>query len=156
MRIAVISDTHGNASALVRGVECIGSVDVILHLGDHGSDLAPFMGSWPETYAVRGNMDSRGNLPEELLLSFEGHTLLICHGHRYGVKQGLQRLFYRGLDLGADIVLFGHTHKALNMREENLLMLNPGSAAKPHPGERPSVAVLELGPDLCEAKIITL
>lgn len=156
MRIAVISDTHGDAASIGRCMKRIHTPDVILHLGDHGTDLDRRAPAMIETYAVRGNSDPRRELPEELLLNFGGHTLFVCHGHRYGVKQGMQRLFYRGLDLGADIVLFGHTHKAMNCREENLLFLNPGSAARPYPGERASFAVLDLELGLCNARIIEL
>lgn len=156
MRIVVISDTHGNQSAIRRGLERIGAVEVVLHLGDHGADLAGLVPTSIETHAVLGNSDPHRNLPEELLLNFNGHTLFLCHGHRYGVKQGFQRLFYKGLDVGADIVLFGHTHRALNCQEEGVLLLNPGSAGKPYPGERASFAVLDLEPGFCNARIVEL
>ncbi len=156
MRIAVISDTHGDREAISRAMKRIGSVDMILHLGDHGSDLAGILPESLESHAVLGNSDPHRNLPEELLLHLKGHTLFLCHGHRYGVKQGIQRLFYRGLDMGADIVLFGHTHRALHCREEGLLFFNPGSASKPYPGERASVGVLELEPGSCNCRIIEL
>lgn len=156
MRIAVISDTHGDKKALKRALERIGAADVILHLGDNGLDLDDVSLQSFETYAVRGNSDPLKNLPEELLLNFCGHALFMCHGHRYGVKQGLQRLRYRGVELGADIIVFGHTHKALKCHEDDLLMLNPGSAARPYPGEPPSVAVLELEPGVCNAQILRI
>lgn len=155
MRIAVISDTHGDKLALYRALEKAGPADVVLHLGDHGRDLEEGWAKNPETYAVHGNSDPVKNLPEELVLNFCGHTLFMCHGHRYGVKQGIQRLYYRGAELGADIVLFGHTHKALHHQEEDILILNPGSAGRPHPGERPSVAVIDLEPGVCNARIVT-
>lgn len=156
MRIAVISDTHGDRGVINRALKQIGSVDMILHLGDHGSDLAGALPEFVESYAVLGNSDPHRNLPEERLLHLNGHTLFLCHGHRYGVKQGIQRLFYRGLDLGADIVLFGHTHRALNCREEGLLFFNPGSASKPYPGESASVGLLELEPGSCNCRIVEL
>lgn len=153
MRIAIISDTHGDQSALLRALKKAGPVDIVLHLGDHGSDLTAATGLFKECYAVSGNSDPKRNLPEELLLNFCGHTLFICHGHRYGVKQGLQRLFYRGLDIGADIVLFGHTHQAVQVEEEGLLVLNPGSAGRPYPGDRPSFALLDLDEGARKAEI---
>ncbi len=154
MRIAVISDTHGDRNALARALKHVGAADVILHLGDYGADLTDSVTDVRETYAVHGNSDPLKTLPEELLLSFCGHTLFMCHGHRYGVKQGLQRLYYRGIELGADIVVFGHTHEAVNHQEENLLLLNPGSAARPYPGHKASAAVIELEPGVCKARII--
>lgn len=156
MRIAVISDTHGDKKALKRALERIGPVDVILHLGDHGQDLEESLTGTKEIYAVHGNSDPVKSLPVERVLNFCGHTLFMCHGHRYNVKQGLQRLYYRGLELGADIILFGHTHLALNHQEEELLILNPGSASRPCPGERASLAVLELEPGICNAQILKI
>ena len=32
----------------------------------------------------------------------------MCHGHKYGVKYGYNSIYYRGKEIGADIVLFGH------------------------------------------------
>lgn len=156
MRIAVISDTHGDENALKRALDRIGAVDALLHLGDGGPDLEETLPSISEIYAVHGNSDPFKNLPEELLLNFCGHTLFLCHGHRYGVKQGLQRLYYRGVELGADIVLFGHTHKAFQRREEDLLILNPGSAGRPYPGDRASVAIIDLKPGICNAQIVEI
>lgn len=155
MRIAVVSDTHGDKKALSRALKAAGVVDAVVHLGDNGQDLAG-LAEAGEHYAVCGNCDPLKSLPEERLLSLCGHTVFLCHGHRYGVKGGLQRLYYRGLELEADIVLFGHTHQALCLQEEKLLMLNPGSAGRPYPGERASIAVLELEPGMRRAQIITL
>ena len=36
--------------------------------------------------------------------------LLLTHGHRYSVKSGYDALLARAVEVGADIVVFGHTH----------------------------------------------
>ena len=38
------------------------------------------------------------------------NKLFVTHGHAYGVKSGLGRLAERAKTLGADVVLYGHTH----------------------------------------------
>ena len=46
---------------------------------------------------------------------------------------------------GADIVMYGHTHRPALTQEEDLITLNPGSVAYPRQqGRRPSYMVMEL------------
>ena len=67
------------------------------------------------SFCVRGNCDFAvsqwEDAPEEQLLHFEGHTLLLTHGARYGVKSGTGLLETAAAQKGADVVLFGHTHE---------------------------------------------
>jgi predicted phosphodiesterase len=51
------------------------------------------------------------SIPTEQLLPFGKHKILITHGHLFGVKGGLGGLIAHAAELGADIVLFGHTHE---------------------------------------------
>jgi putative phosphoesterase len=93
--------------------------DVIVHLGDHISDAIKLKQQLPETdfYMVMGNMDFQAVGDRELFVSFDNVSILITHGHLYGVKEGFDRLIERGQDLEANIILHGHTH-ALSLREE--------------------------------------
>ena len=51
----------------------------------------------------------------------------------------------RSLKKGADIVMYGHTHKPMIQQEEKLLVLNPGSLSLPRQeGHRPTYILLEL------------
>jgi predicted phosphodiesterase len=40
MKIGVLSDTHGKSVFLRRGLEKLGKIDALIHLGDHCSDAA--------------------------------------------------------------------------------------------------------------------
>ncbi len=91
--------------------------DAILFLGDGLRDA-----EWLDTrgaafYDVRGNCDwfGGGDTPDERTLCLEGHKLFLTHGHAYGVKGGVGALISHAAGLGADIVLFGHTHTPLCM-----------------------------------------
>jgi predicted phosphodiesterase len=56
---------------------------------------------------------------------------------------------------GADVYVFGHSHRALVERRDGALFVNPGAAC-PTRDETPSVARLVVTPDSVEAMILTL
>ena len=75
-----------------------------------------------------------------------GYHMFISHGHYYYVSMGEERLKEEARARGADIVMYGHTHKPTLTREEDLITLNPGSIAYPRQeGRRPSYMVMEIG-----------
>lgn len=156
MRIGIISDTHGDTRALQEGLRVLGPIDALVHLGDHGDDIFRASGLPKEVHTLRGNTDGGLALPEEVQVQWMGYKALLTHGHRYGVKTGLQKLYYRGLEVGARFVLFGHTHQSCFQDEGDVVLVNPGSPSRPWPGQLPSVALLELTPDEWRVQIIPL
>ena len=97
--------------------------------GDHASDGRHLEQALViSAFIVRGNCDACEDAPEEQLVELGGWKLLLCHGHRYHVKQNLQSIYYRGLEAGADIVLFGHTHQAI-YEAGAVTLINPGSVS---------------------------
>lgn len=129
MKLAIVSDTHGNWPLVRDAIRREADVDYLLFLGDHASDgrqLQQALGI--PAFIVRGNCDACEDAPEEQLVELGGWKLLICHGHRYHVKQNLQSIYYRGLEAGADIVLFGHTHQAI-YEAGAVTLINPGSVS---------------------------
>lgn len=128
MRLIVVSDSHGSREPIERLYRQYPN-DGVIHLGDHISD-AQWMRERTQghpVYAVKGNCDSFEEGQEELILELDGKKILICHGHRYGVKSGLGQLLAAAKAKGVDGVFFGHTHQPLMERREGLLVLNPGS-----------------------------
>lgn len=128
MRALVISDTHGNISLALKAHTLSEPVDIILHLGD-GSDDANLMRAVLNVPVINvaGNCDVGSKAPRELVWECEGKRILLSHGDAYGVKSGLARLDKRAREIGADAVLFGHSHCALNESRPELLVLNPGT-----------------------------
>ena len=102
--------------------------DIILHLGDNVSDAQNLSRQLPNTimYIVKGNCDYSDKGEIELLLTLDSKKVFMTHGHTYGVKSGLTMLIERARQLEADIVLYGHTHRAALNREHKLWLLNPG------------------------------
>ena len=129
MKLAVFSDSHGKTDGMLRAVR-ESRPDRIIHLGDYARDAFAVERAFPELqhHCVRGNCDFAPDAPDSLLLSLEGKNILITHGHIHGVKSGLSALFAAAGKAGADIVLFGHTHKALQCERDGVRFINPGAA----------------------------
>lgn len=106
----VISDSHGNLSAIERLYGIMQESDYVVHLGDYCSDMREYSEPLCEKlYCVKGNCDGGG---EDFLLQVDGKKILLTHGDRYGVKSGLYKLLLRAKEVQADAVLYGHTHIA--------------------------------------------
>jgi len=149
VRLAVVSDTHGSLENLSRLQKDLGEVDWLLHAGDHYRDAARAgadLGLPKErVIAVAGNCDFGQGGPPEQLLEVEGVRILLTHGHLYGVKRDLQRIWYRARELGARAVLFGHSHVPVLRWEGDVLLFNPGSLSLPRwPSHPPSCGLLEV------------
>ena len=145
MRIGVISDTHGVKKAMDRVILDAGKVDLWLHAGDYSQD-APYLEAKTgvPVYAVCGNCDvyeDRG--PVELVTKLEGTTLAMVHGNRYVSRSRWDNLIYWGQEKNAQVVVFGHIHTPVNEVIDGILVINPGSAAKPR-GDVPTYGILTL------------
>ena len=74
-----------------------------------------------------------------------GHHIFITHGHYYYVAMSEERLKEEARARGADIVMYGHTHRPSLTRDVDLITLNPGSVAFPRQeSRRPSYMIMEL------------
>ena len=132
MKLLICSDSHGARRSLLRIAERE-TPDAMLFLGDGLRDADFVAGRCPElqVLSVRGNCDyAVDGAPEDRLTEWEGVRIYLCHGHQYGVKTGLGRLRERGSLLGAQLVLFGHTHRPFLEEREGVTLLNPGSVGE--------------------------
>lgn len=132
MLIAVISDTHRIGKYIDLAKKLIKDADVLIHLGDNIEDVELLQDGFNgEVYAVKGNCDYSTKYPKEKIIELKGKRIFITHGDLYGVKNGLNNIYYKGRELEADIVLFGHTHEAIIEKEDNMILMNPGSISLP-------------------------
>jgi putative phosphoesterase len=155
VKIVVISDTHGNYPAALRAVELIEGVHAIIHLGDCCDDALPLQTALSRTVIrVPGNCDVGSPLPRELLIRLGAIPFLLCHGDAYGVKGGLSRLAEHATWIGAEVVLFGHTHMPLVHNHGRMLFVNPGALQKGNPS--PTFALVTLNHGTATARIISL
>lgn len=164
--------------------DALAGCDVILHAGDVDDPVAlePLRAIAP-VYAVRGNFhvmdlsDGGAALPEKVELELAGARVVLVHGHRRGFigfwLKGLHMaaLWMRLTDNGAlnrriarrlaqrypqaDVIVFGHAHRAHVEWIGQTLLVNPG-AVYPSRRERPTVARLRLGEGRPEVEVISL
>ncbi len=132
MRIVVFSDSHYNVSRMEKVLNTIIGIDAVIHCGDGKSDLDEVAENHPNIkfYGVRGNCDNAFSKGEELL-TIEGKNIFVTHGHLYNVKTEIEwdypTLRDKGRELGADAVVFGHTHIPYNKNWGDIVVMNPGS-----------------------------
>jgi hypothetical protein len=147
LKIGIISDSHGNRDRLMKALDHMGKADIIFHLGDFIRD-SEYIRDFHQgrLYVVRGNCDIfvDSDISSNLMIDLEGKKIFATHGHRYKVKDGLNALYYKGLEIGADIVLFGHTHCSQIIRVDNMVMMNPGSVSRPRNTGNPTYGIIEI------------
>ena len=118
MKLGIISDTHDLLRAEV--LTALSGVDVILHAGDISSQkILDRLQRIAPVYVVRGNNDKDWAKDLPVFLDFELEGLRIFMTHK---KRDLPK------DLSLyDLVVFGHSHQYTETRQEQTLLLNPGS-----------------------------
>ena len=150
MRIIVMSDTHGNYSALESIIMRNTDADRFIHLGDGERELDRFIVSHEiisqKIIHVAGNCDYLSFSQDVFTLPVMEHKIFAAHGHQFGVKSSLERLKAIARSNGCDIVLYGHTHERFQSYEDGMWIMNPGSAACPRDGNRPSFGHIDISP----------
>ena len=130
MRVLVVSDSHGNVDNMVRAVEWV-QPDYVLHLGDCQRDLEALRREFPglAMEGVPGNCDTRN------------------------VKSSPMAAMYAAKECGAQVLLFGHTHRPMVDNDGTLLTLNPGAAGD---WEHPTCGVLTIENGKADVKTVSL
>ena len=148
--IGLISDTHGlmRESAL----KALRGVDRILHAGDVGSlEVMDALRAVAPVNAVSGNVDAPdAGLPASFETELLGQRIHMSHGHELGSPTP-EALVAR---YDADILIYGHTHRALLKELRGTLVINPGAAGAARFKLEPSIALLSL-PDR-QVRIVVL
>ncbi|MCH4072844.1 metallophosphoesterase family protein [Pseudoramibacter sp.] len=160
MRIGVLSDSHGNIVNLQDAVIKLNqlNVDAIFHLGDYVRD-AQKIKVWchKPVYSIKGNCDINASTGLSFArIKFNNKIVFATHGHLFNVKQDLDALYYTAVQKGADIVLFGHTHRKLLMKKNDILIMNPGSLIGGRYSEAPSYGYIEISNDNISGKLFEL
>jgi putative phosphoesterase len=150
--IGLVSDTHGRVrpqlADVFSGVECI------VHAGDVGDRaVLRALAAIAPVEAVSGNVDDRDDpsLPRARTLPVGGLTLHVSHGDELGSPTP-DALLAR---YGGDILVFGHTHRAVLFRApDGRVVVNPGSAGPPRFNLKPSVAILQVAGGRIDVRFI--
>jgi putative phosphoesterase len=128
MKIIILSDTHRYAYIFDKLKNIIKDADVLIHLGDNVQDVEVLTDGFEgQVFNVRGNCDYNTRVSSEKIIELEEKIIFITHGHNYGVKNSLLNLKTKALEIGANIVLYGHTHISEIVYDEGIWIVNPGS-----------------------------
>jgi len=151
--IGLISDTHGLVRAEALGA--LVGVELILHAGDVGGEaVLEALESIAPVQAVYGNVDDPDDpaLMRERTIDLGGLSIHVSHGHEFPrVSPELVLAVY-----DADIVLFGHTHRAVVVRAGRRLAVNPGAAGPRRFDLQPSLARLTISGGRADVEIVPL
>ena len=150
MQFLIVSDSHGERRYIAAALSRNPDIKNVIFLGDGLSDIEALAKERPDLHirAVRGNCDGIAlDYPSEDIFTLFGTSVFLCHGHTLSVKGGAGGAIYRAREVGARVLLFGHTHErvATYLSDLDLHICNPGSIGRPHAGE-PSFAILDILP----------
>lgn len=154
-RIGVVSDTHCPEfldRLPDRLLDALRDVELILHAGDvNAVETIAELGRIAPVEAVRGDHDrSLASLPTSSEITVEGRRIVLVHGNRsrwleepqtllwtltlgyFHPHAGLARELCRRY-AGADVIVFGHTHRPHVETRDGTLLFNPGAVHQWNP-----------------------
>ena len=132
MKILIVSDTHRQNNNYLKAVQRVSPVDMVVHCGDvEGSEYIISEAAGCPVVMVAGNNDFFSNLPREKEFRIGNYQIWLTHGHNYYVSMGNETIKKEAEARGADIVMYGHTHKPVIDFGDNVIAVNPGSLTYP-------------------------
>lgn len=147
MRIAVLSDTHGLLRPEVLRV--VHTCSYIFHAGDiTRPEVLDALQKAAPLFAVRGNND-RGwaaGLPQSLYVTLGGVRFFMVHDRRDAPAE----------PDGAQVAVFGHSHRYAQFELAGRLWLNPGSCGPKRFNLPVTMAVIDVQDRHCRVERIDL
>lgn len=146
MKVLIVSDTHGRDMYLLDTIKRVSPIDLMIHLGDFGNNQEYIKSIVPcPIHMVSGNNDFFCGLPKDKFIEIGNNTVMLTHGHRYGVYYGLGPIKEAARIRQADIVMFGHTHIPMIDLSDDIWAINPGSLALPRQqGRIPTFIIMDI------------
>lgn len=149
-RVLVVADTHipGFARELpIAVLRAAADADLIVHAGDVTAPaVLDQLAVAAPVRAVRGNNDgdeiADWGAPESLTFDVDAVPFAVIH-NAGPAKARARRMRRRFPD--ARVVLFGHSHIPMDVDEDGLRLVNPGSPTWKRRQERPTFAIVTVG-----------
>lgn len=118
---------------------------MILHAGDiGGQEILTDLSAVAPVKAVYGNMDVSSNYRKLARIDFMNvENITLCMTHIMNSYKSFSYELFK-INRKADVVVFGHTHRAEQTKYKDILFINPGSVSSPRGGGKPSVAILTI------------
>lgn len=138
MKCLCFSDSHGVSGYMRAALARHSDAEVVFFLGDGLSDAEIALKNYPNMarLVVRGNCDTLGFFESSVAektgsITLEGKRIVYTHGDLYGAKYGFDGLIRLAEEREADVVLYGHTHYALekyiSLEKRGVYLFNPGT-----------------------------
>lgn len=122
--ILITSDIHGDYESLVK-IRNKYPNHIHLNAGDIVMNKSKYEGLID--VIVKGNCDFDFKMQDAQVFILNDLKILLVHGHRQGVKRGLDRLVSLAKTFDVDICIYGHTHEMKIDKIDGITFINPGS-----------------------------
>lgn len=149
MKIVVASDSHGNVDA-IEHIFQNEKFDYFIFCGDGVDDFSSFYFD-ARLNLIAGNCDWFCRYPSEQTIILNNRKIFVTHGHKYYVKNSIEKLVKEAKNIGAEIVLYGHTHRQKFENIDGIFFVNPGTLKL---GQYAIVEIQETGVPIFEQKAI--
>lgn len=139
-----MSDSHHDLSAIDDAICLADDVDCWLHAGDSIDDAGYLADVSKNLYMLFlviqiGFPLSQKKYQQKLLAKN-----ILTHGHKYNVKWTTKYLYEQASKLGADIIVYGHSHVGNEEHVNDKIIINPGSVSEPRDGLDPSFMIIDI------------
>lgn len=151
MKIMFVSDIHGSKKYLeiLKIIYKKELPDSIIFLGDmfyggytSSKEIEDIISSFSNYFVMKGNCDSEYDVMYSSLSFMDyyifdafGKKFFCSHGNRYNISNLPDKEF--------DIMVYGHTHRYMIVKEKNKYFLNPGSLSYPRGGSVNSYMIID-------------
>jgi len=129
LKCLIFSDVHRHKKRFLGILREHSDATYILSLGD--SEFSHSYLKEKNVIGVKGNYPMDGGLGYDYTLTTGGKTLFITHGHKYSVKYGYDKLYYKMQEEQADFCFHGHTHQISFEDVGKGYIINPGAVNHP-------------------------
>lgn len=161
MKIGIMSDTHGSLLYFEKALKVLSDCDILLHGGDvlyHGprndipegynpKEFINVLNKLENIIIVKGNCDAdvdqmviKHPIQSPYVMSQFGEIRIILN---HGYTEPEEEIVDKAKNMGADILILGHTHVKQLYMDDNLIVINPGSTSIPKDGSH-SVAIIDI------------
>ncbi|WP_406660786.1 metallophosphoesterase [Methanolobus sp. ZRKC3] len=145
MKIIVISDTHLETDSIPTYLaELFEKYDMIIHAGDFTSTgfykALEATGKLKAVYGNSDNIEVKNILPETLVFEVEGVKIGVVHRGALSIMD-TDPIRYKALEMGVDILVFGHIHQPI-IEKSDVLLICPGSPTKPRMSDPSAVELI--------------
>ncbi len=151
MRIIVTSDTHLRKPEIPeKMLDLLESADLVVHAGDFDSYEVFLRFSNFDLVAVKGDSDDPEIL-EELpeVAEFKAGDFRIGVVHRGNYINNFDDLIYMAMELGVDLLIFGHVHRFIFEKVKGKAILCPGSPTEPRMSFASCAEIIIDGKKIC-------